>query len=448
MSLVSIIIRTRNEADWIGHCLSSIKKQIHKNYEIIIVDNNSTDQTINIAKTYGINKIFNIKKFLPGKSLNFGCSKSQGKYFVFLSAHCIPENKYWLSNLISHFRNKKIAGVYGKQSPLKFSHFQNIRDLYITFGKEKKIQKVDDFFHNANSAIRKDIWKKIKFDEKLTNIEDRDWAKKVIKLGYNLIYDPDANVFHYHGIHHGTNPERLKKTINVIKQIEDIKYFNQLPETFHPNNIRLKVIIQFSYYKNNKVGEKVFQNLNKSLKLLKNKMDITFIKPKNFNKNKIPSNYEIINYNQKYNNLSYYLKLIINKSFKNSYFPDYVLYLNADFFIRPQNLLKDLLQEICAKGFDSLVPVVPLYNTNIFEEQKNISIVGDTLVNRDKKKPSYSTLNGLGCLVKSKIASEGKLISKNNFGLYFLNNKINTLRLSEFSQDQIKSFYNFIFDEK
>ena len=43
---VSIIIRTKNEERWILKCLEQIKKQTFKNYEIIIVDNNSTDKTV------------------------------------------------------------------------------------------------------------------------------------------------------------------------------------------------------------------------------------------------------------------------------------------------------------------------------------------------------------------------------------------------------------------
>ena len=48
----SIIIRTHNEEDWIGHCLDAVRNQTYKNIEIIIVDNKSTDNTLKIAKTF------------------------------------------------------------------------------------------------------------------------------------------------------------------------------------------------------------------------------------------------------------------------------------------------------------------------------------------------------------------------------------------------------------
>ena len=107
--LVSLIIRSKNEEKWIKLSLESIFSQTIKNLEVILVDNNSNDNTVKIAKSYGVKKISKIKKFVPGIALNKGCNLAVGKYLVFLSAHCIPENKYWLKNLISKIdENKKI----------------------------------------------------------------------------------------------------------------------------------------------------------------------------------------------------------------------------------------------------------------------------------------------------------------------------------------------------
>ena len=107
----SIIIRTFNEEDWIGHCLSAIKKQNFKNYEIIIVDNYSKDNTIKIAKSFNVKKIIKIKKFIPGKALNLGSKAAKGEFLVYISAHCIPEKNTWLGSLISNFKNSKVQKI-------------------------------------------------------------------------------------------------------------------------------------------------------------------------------------------------------------------------------------------------------------------------------------------------------------------------------------------------
>ena len=102
---VSLIIRTKNEARWIKHCILEINRQDYKNFEIIIVDNNSTDGTIDIIKQYNT-KIIKIDNYLPGYALNEGIRNSSGEFIVMLSGHCIPATKNWLSKLILNFENK------------------------------------------------------------------------------------------------------------------------------------------------------------------------------------------------------------------------------------------------------------------------------------------------------------------------------------------------------
>ena len=105
MTEISIIIRTKNEERWIGHCLKSIYSQTFKSFEVILVDNESSDHTVKIAKRYKVDKILKIKDFLPGKALNDGIRVSKGKFLVFISAHCIPKNNSWLANLRKNFEN-------------------------------------------------------------------------------------------------------------------------------------------------------------------------------------------------------------------------------------------------------------------------------------------------------------------------------------------------------
>ena len=79
--LVSIIIRTKNEERWIDHCLSAITQS--KNFEIILVDNNSDDNSVKIAKKY-TDKIINVAQFYPGKAINEGIRASSGKFVAYI----------------------------------------------------------------------------------------------------------------------------------------------------------------------------------------------------------------------------------------------------------------------------------------------------------------------------------------------------------------------------
>ena len=101
---LSVILRTRNEEKWIGHAIQSILDNLYKP-EIIIIDNNSKDQTLDIIKhfiqephlektvsKYTNIKIFSINDYSPGKALNFGVKKSTKKNIMIMSAHCILKN--------------------------------------------------------------------------------------------------------------------------------------------------------------------------------------------------------------------------------------------------------------------------------------------------------------------------------------------------------------------
>jgi hypothetical protein len=113
------------------------------------------------------------------------------------------------------------AAVYGKQEPLPDSSDFDKRDLWTTFGAERRVQRGQDyFFHNANSLIRRSLWERMPFDEEINGVEDRAWAKQVLAEGYQIIYAPLASVHHYHGIHQGRNEARAKRVAKVIELIQ------------------------------------------------------------------------------------------------------------------------------------------------------------------------------------------------------------------------------------
>lgn len=224
----SIILRTKNEETWISHCLNAIFNQKDVSFEVILVDNNSTDSTLLQVEKFDVN-VLTIDEFLPGRALNIGIKEARGEFVICLSGHCVPTNEYWLKKLLEDFVNPQVAGIYGRQLPLSYSSDIDKRDLLTTFGLDKKIQSKDPFFHNANSAIRKSIWEKVPFDDEVTNVEDRIWGKKIIDLGMTLIYEPDASVYHWHGINHDANPMRARKVMGVLEKAGVYNY-----EKFEP----------------------------------------------------------------------------------------------------------------------------------------------------------------------------------------------------------------------
>ncbi len=198
---LSIVIRTLNEERYLPKLLAALREQVLNGVlvETIVVDSGSTDDTIEIAKSYGC-ELLHIKKqdFTFGRSLNQGCEISSGAILVFISGHCIPEHKYWLSNLISPLINKSVSYVYGRQKGGESTQFSESQIFSKYFSALDKIPQDGFYCNNANAAILRDVWVKYRFDEELTGLEDMDLAKRITEDGLLVGYTSDAAVFHYH----------------------------------------------------------------------------------------------------------------------------------------------------------------------------------------------------------------------------------------------------------
>ena len=218
LSNFTVVIRVKNEERWIGYAIQSVLDHLIKP-EIVIVDNNSNDKTIDIVKFFAENpnlnneannyskiKIVNIANYSPGRALNLGVKSASKKYIMILSAHCILK-KFNEVNIIKDL--EKNSCVFGNQIPVwngkkiskryLWSHFSNKKTKNMYSELEKRY-----FLHNALAVYKKETLKKFPFDENLTSKEDRYWANKIIKKKMNFTYDPELIAEHQYTIHGNT----------------------------------------------------------------------------------------------------------------------------------------------------------------------------------------------------------------------------------------------------
>jgi rhamnosyltransferase len=121
-----------------------------------------------------------------------------------LSTDVFIRSRSWLRTLLKSFADPLVAGVYGRQVPKEDATPMERFFIEHTYPLERKVQHLkpgerirDFFFSNTNSAIRRDVWRKIPLPEMLKS-EDQEWAKRAILAGYKIIYDPEAVVHHSH----------------------------------------------------------------------------------------------------------------------------------------------------------------------------------------------------------------------------------------------------------
>ncbi len=172
---VSVIVTTKNEEKHIGDCLRSIKDQNYPRdqLEIIVVDNNSTDDTKSIASEF-TSQVYNLG---PERSAqrNYGISKARGRYLIYLDAD-MTLSKGVISEALRRCEDEGYAALY-------------IPERIIGTGFWIKVRDFERGFYNATSIdvvrfIRREAALKITgFDETLNGPEDWDFDRRVNEIG-------------------------------------------------------------------------------------------------------------------------------------------------------------------------------------------------------------------------------------------------------------------------
>ena len=108
---LSVVIPTLNEEGYLGKTLECLRKQSMSDFEIVVVDGNSTDGTRDLAKQY-TDRVFILKKRGVGLARNYGVSKSRGKLLVMTDADTTFPST-WLERIAHNMRERSLGMLYG-----------------------------------------------------------------------------------------------------------------------------------------------------------------------------------------------------------------------------------------------------------------------------------------------------------------------------------------------
>jgi len=277
----------------------------------------------------------------------------------------------------------------------------------------------------------KSVWKKYPFDDKVTNIEDRLWASQVLEQGYQILYEPESEVYHHHGIHHSGDTNRLIKTVNVMEESVKLNYKKDLgklkPENLNilaliPHKGKIEFIddlpiidytIKDSFYSkyiketivltdNPDIGDYA-ENLGASVPILRTK-----------------------EFSKDYVDLSMVYSHYLNILEENGFHSDVIISLEPSYIFRSMNLIDNLISLMLNGGYDTVLPVTKDYKLAWLEKENKTVRIDKGDMPKELKKPLLIGMKGLGCVTFTEFIREGRMTG-DNIGLYEIEDGLQTL---------------------
>lgn len=232
---LSILIRCRNEAKALEVVFQALRVQeCNFDWEVIIVDNESSDNTREICKTMDA-RVIGISQtaFSYGRALNLGISEAKGELVLLLSAHSLPIGKSFLASAVAPFEDPKMAAVrclmIGNDDQIK--RWYKPLDIQFSSPEEQKIAEskphwVGDYPTAGCCVIRKSVWEQVKYREELEANEEKIWASEVLALGYTIRSCCDA-VWYY--LRKRTKAEERKRL--TMQNLSLYRFYGLVPMT-------------------------------------------------------------------------------------------------------------------------------------------------------------------------------------------------------------------------
>lgn len=197
---VSIILRSFNEAWALRETLPAFAAQNYKQWELIVIDSGSTDGSVELFRQFQPRHLVQIPhhEYNPTRVMNHGMALASSNFAVFLNADATPQGSDWLGPLVLALIDPQVAAVFGRQIPRPDCKAVFAHDYERCFGSQRESAKWEHFFSMASSGIRKDIWAKRGFNERMQYSEDDEYTRWCRAQGYRVVYVPESVVMHSH----------------------------------------------------------------------------------------------------------------------------------------------------------------------------------------------------------------------------------------------------------
>ena len=274
--LISVIINVYNAEKYIKKCLESIINQTYKNIEILIINDGSTDNTLNICKSYNDERIRIINQENLGLSLsrNVGIDNAKGDYLYFVDADDFVQNDVieYLYQLIKKY-DVKMAST----KPLHIYNYDykmvNNKEKIEVLSSKQMLSKImlseDEAGTIWNKLFKKELFDNIRFEKRIIN--DVVVIYKVVLECEKIVYSNQIKYFYLKHKESILGQKKIEHSKDLyFASIERYNYIKKIYPNYYDNEICLNFIIMNLYLHDNIELSKFLDSQN-AMQLFKNK---------------------------------------------------------------------------------------------------------------------------------------------------------------------------------
>lgn len=196
---LTVVIRTKNSVPTIEQTLKALYSQNISPKNVVVIDSESKDHTLDIVRSYGITHIRSIGKeeYFPGKVLNHMMEDIFSEIVVFLNSDAVLLTPSSLQFLLEPLQNKNIVGAFARQIARPDADPWVVRDYESSYPPKQPAPEWLPF-SLCFAAIHRKAWEEHPFYLDAWGSEDVEWAVWAKKAGYEIAYIPEAIVMHSH----------------------------------------------------------------------------------------------------------------------------------------------------------------------------------------------------------------------------------------------------------
>lgn len=201
---ISVVIPVYNGGEDIGRCLDALNGSAYPSFEIILVDDSSTDDTVEIAGKKGVRIVELTRRSGPALARNIGVEHAKGEIILFIDSDVEVRGDTIERVALSFKDNPEIAAVFGSydDEPADKRFISQYRNLLHHFHHQQLDSEAFSFWTGCG-GVRKEVFTKLGgFDHaryKKPSIEDIEFGLRAIKRGYRIVLDKELQVKHLKG---------------------------------------------------------------------------------------------------------------------------------------------------------------------------------------------------------------------------------------------------------